>query len=162
MKTSTAIRSLWLAGLALAAVAGVASAQQPTQAQSNAIKQACRTDYQAKCASVPTGGKAALQCLQEHLTDLSPACQTAVNAVGSPSAPPAGSAQTPARSAPAGRPPTAPREEAAVLRRACGQDYRAYCQGVPLGGGRAIGCLKANAAHLSPSCQGALSGMHGG
>jgi hypothetical protein len=36
-----------------------ALAQQPTEAQINAIRQACRADYQTYCASVPTGGSAA-------------------------------------------------------------------------------------------------------
>ena len=40
--------------------AGAALAQgTPTQAQASAIRSACRTDYQAHCADVPTGGAAA-------------------------------------------------------------------------------------------------------
>ena len=38
---------------ALAGWAGSCYAQQPTQTQVNAIRQACRTDYQTYCASVP-------------------------------------------------------------------------------------------------------------
>ena len=41
---------------ALTAWSGSSFAQQPTQAQVNAIRQACRADYQTYCASVPTGG----------------------------------------------------------------------------------------------------------
>ena len=46
--------------------ARVASAQQPTSAQASAIRSACRADYQANCAGVPTGGEAALACLQQN------------------------------------------------------------------------------------------------
>jgi hypothetical protein len=66
----------------LAALAAPALAQQPTSAQAGAIRQACRSDYQAHCASVPTGGSAALACLQQNAASLSPGCQQAVKAVG--------------------------------------------------------------------------------
>ena len=83
-----------LVGTMLAANAADAVAQQPTQAQTNAIRQSCRSDYQAHCASVPTGGSAALQCLQQNMPGLSPSCQSAVSAVG-------GGSSTPTASAPA-------------------------------------------------------------
>jgi len=51
------------------------------------------------------------------------------------------------------------REELAITRQACGQDYRTYCQGVQPGGGRAITCLESNAQSLSPGCQKALLEM---
>ena len=91
-----------LVGTMLAAHAADVVAQQPTQAQTNAIRQSCRSDYQAHCASVPTGGSAALQCLQQNLPSLSPSCQTAVSAVGGGSPTPTASAPTaPAATAPA-------------------------------------------------------------
>jgi hypothetical protein len=145
-----------LFGVLLLQLAGEAAAQQPSQAQANAIRQSCRSDYQSYCASVPTGGRASLQCLQEHLTDLSAACQTAVNAASG-----GGSAHPPPSSAQAAPPAMAPREEAAMMRRACGADFRAYCRGVPLGGGRAMGCLAENESRLSPACKGALAEAHG-
>ncbi len=40
--------------------APAALAQQPSRAQIGAIRANCRADYQAHCASVPTGGLAAL------------------------------------------------------------------------------------------------------
>jgi hypothetical protein len=67
-------------GLSMFGVAATAAAQQPSQAQVGAIKQSCRTDYQSFCSGVPTGGSAALQCLQGHISSLSPPCQTAVGA----------------------------------------------------------------------------------
>ena len=71
----------------LALLASGALAQQPTQAQANAIRQSCRSDYQAHCASVPTGGSAALQCLKDNLASLSPGCQGAVGATEGEAAP---------------------------------------------------------------------------
>jgi len=155
-----------LAGLA--AWAGTSHAQQPTQAQVNAIRQACRTDYQTYCASVPTGGSAALACLKENAQSLSAPCRQAVGAVGS--AAPATRGQAPAPAAPAPTPtapaapayqspspPMSPRQEAYLLRRACGPDYRALCSDVPVGGGRVIECLRENSPSLSRQCRSALS-----
>jgi hypothetical protein len=148
-------------GLALWLVAGMASAQQPTQAQANAVKQSCRSDYQSHCASVPTGGRAALNCLQEHLTDLSPPCQNAVSAAEGGAAPNSRAASQ-AQPMPAPAPQMSMRQEAALLRRSCGADFRSYCQGVQPGGGRALECLAQNQQRLSPSCKGALAEAHGG
>ncbi len=127
-----------------------ARAQQPSQAQTSALRQNCRSDYQAHCSNVPTGGKAALSCLQENAASLSPSCQKAVSAVGgggSPSAAPAPAAQAA---------PMSQREEAAVLRQSCGADYRKFCHGIRPGGGRAVACLKDNGPSLSEGCQHAL------
>ncbi|MDE1991117.1 MAG: hypothetical protein KGI75_01375, partial [Rhizobiaceae bacterium] len=57
---------------------GMAHAQQPTDAQRNAIKSACRSDFMAQCSGVQPGGMAALTCLQQHSASLSPSCQSAV------------------------------------------------------------------------------------
>lgn len=153
--------------ITLFALAGPAPAQQPNQAQINAIRQACRSDYQSYCSSVPTGGSAALACLQRNAQSLSGPCQQAVSAVGgsAPSAkgPSSATAQpAPANAAPAvpaSRPPSSPmspRQEAFLLRRACAMDYRNYCRGVPLGGGRVIECLRENGPSLSSPCRSAL------
>ena len=142
-------------GLMLGA-AGAAGAQQPTQAQANAIRQSCRSDYQAHCASVPTGGAAALQCLQANIASLSPACQSAVGATERGAAtPPAGGTAGPGQTAPM----APPREQAAMMRRACGGDFREYCRGVGLGGGRALACLADHRESLSPGCREALAAM---
>jgi Cysteine rich repeat len=158
---------------------GLALAQQPNQAQINTIRQACRADYQTHCASVPTGGPEALTCLKENAASLSAPCQRAVAAVSgstpsvqgrrpaaataapSPAAPvtvaPAPAAPTPAVPAyQTSPPPMSPRQEAFLLRRACGQDFRAYCGDVPPGGGRIIACLEANGPSLSRQCRSAL------
>jgi hypothetical protein len=154
-----------------------AAAQQPSQAQIGAIRQACRADYQAHCAGVPTGGPEALNCLKENAASLSSPCQRAVAAVGStkpsaqgrtstaapPTPPPAPSATAPA--APAYRappPPMSPRQEAFLLRRACGQDFQAYCGDVPPGGGRIIACLEENRPYLSRQCRSAIASARQG
>src|SRR6185503_8442198 len=87
-----------ITALALLAASLAASAQQPTSAQASAIRSACRGDYQANCAGVPTGGAAALQCLQQNAAKTSPACQQALQAVsgGAPKAAPAAAAPAPA------------------------------------------------------------------
>jgi Cysteine rich repeat len=90
---------------AFSTAAGSSFAQQPTQAQVNAIRQACRSDYQTYCANVPTGGSAALGCLKENAQSLSAPCQQAVGAVGG--AAPAPQRQAPAAAAPGTPAPTA-------------------------------------------------------
>src|ERR1700729_2890338 len=72
-----------LAAIAFA-VATPAFSQAPTDAQRSAIRAECRSDYQAHCASIPPGGMASLQCLQQNMSSLSSGCQTAVRAVGAP------------------------------------------------------------------------------
>src|SRR4051812_22418428 len=93
-----------------------AYAQNPTSAQRNALRQSCRADYEANCSSIAPGGKASLQCLQEHMDSLSPACRSAVGAVSG------GGDRRSSRPAPA----------AAVERpgQACRADYREFCGGI--------------------------------
>jgi hypothetical protein len=171
-----------------------AAAQAPTTAQRDAIREACRSDYEAHCASVPTGGKPALMCLQKNMASLSSACQKAVKAVGGSSSAPAAAPAPATAAAPAAAPQTGaapqatqtapppgaaasgakakpstvgaamapipravtPRQEIRLVRSACGNDFRTYCSGMQPGGGRVVECLRANAASLSPTCQGAL------
>jgi hypothetical protein len=147
------------------------AAKKPSSGQVTAIRSACRNDYQQNCAGVPTGGAAALSCLEKNKANLSTKCQKAVSAAGGAAAPAGGDAATPA---PAGAPadattagrgavpalllrPMRPREVLFVLRSACGGDVRALCAGVPAGGGRIIQCLTAQAASLSPACADVLS-----
>ena len=158
-------------GLALIlALAAPAAAQQASQAQQNAIRQACPADYRAHCSNVQAAGRAAFDCLQRNVTSLSPACQQAVRAVGASTAP-GGTSSSSAAPAPAapqstGSPqyaaPMPMREQMMLLRQSCAGDFRALCSGVPLGGGRAIACLRANAQSLSPQCGQALIAARGG
>jgi hypothetical protein len=144
--------------------------QKPANAKAAAIKSACRSDYQKNCAGVPTGGSAALSCLEKNKANLSASCQKAVDAAGGGATTPAASGEpadattTGPAAAPATPPapalvlrPMRPREVIFVLRSACGADVRALCGDVPAGGGRIIGCLAAHAASLSPACAEVLS-----
>ena len=70
----------------ICAGAAPANSQAPSQAQRDAIKSQCRSDYMAHCSSVPPGGEASLQCLQKNMSSLSSGCQSAVRAVEAPAA----------------------------------------------------------------------------
>jgi hypothetical protein len=168
---------IWRAVPALAALFLLAAllltapvaAQQATPAQQNAIRQACPADYRVHCANVPAAGQAAFLCLERNLAQLSPACQHAVAAVSGAATPRAAApGRAPAAVAAPSVATTAPpapmtvRQELMVLRQSCGGDFRALCTGVPLGGGRAIACLRAHAGALSPQCGQALSAARGG
>ena len=108
--------------LAVAAIfATAAFAQAPSQAQRDAIKSQCRSDYMAHCSSVPPGGEASLQCLQKNMSSLSSSCQSAVRAVEAPAAPAATTAK-PAEAAPAkSAAPAAATAAAPQIRRAKGR-----------------------------------------
>ena len=169
---------------ALFAVATPAFSQAPTDAQRNAIRSECRSDYEAHCASVPPGGAASLQCLQKNMSSLSSSCQTAVRAVEAPAASraePAQAAAPPkAEAAPAAAtakpaaetatPKTAESTAAkkpsdaqvAAIRSACRSDYQKVCAGVPTGGAPALQCLEKNKSKLSGNCQQAVNAAGGG
>jgi hypothetical protein len=77
-----------------------AFAQAPSEAQRAAIKSNCRSDYMAHCSSIPPGGAASLQCLQQNMASLSAACAGAVKAVEGPAeteSEPAAGAKEPAK-----------------------------------------------------------------
>jgi hypothetical protein len=145
------------------------AAKKPSSAQLDAIRSACRSDYMKSCLNVPPGGAASLSCLEKNKSKLSPSCEQAVNAAGGGAKPPAVSGGTSRATAPATAPadtpapapalvlrPMLPREELFVLRSACGEDVRALCSGVMIGGGRVVRCLASQAAALSPACRGVL------
>ena len=174
---------------AIIMVATPAHSQAPTDAQRNAIRSACRADYQAHCASVPPGGEASLQCLQKNMSSLSSGCQSAVRAVEpaaapkaetapaaapkagtAPAAAPAAAAPTkPAAAAPAAAPKAAATTTAgkpsdaqvAAIRIACRSDYPKVCAGVPTGGAPALQCLEKNKAKVSAPCVQAVNAAGG-
>lgn len=102
------------AAAVLLALATPAFSQAPTDAQRSAIRSACRSDYQAHCSSIPPGGMASLQCLQQNLSSLSPSCQTAVRAVETPAEPKAESAPAAAPPKAESAPGAAPKAESAT------------------------------------------------
>jgi hypothetical protein len=107
--------ALWmLMATVLFALVPPAFSQQPTDAQRSAIRSACRSDYQAHCASVPPGGIESLQCLQKSMSSLSSSCQTAVGAVKPPAASNAESTPATGPAKPAAETAAAPAAEAAT------------------------------------------------
>jgi hypothetical protein len=56
---------------------------QPSRAQINALRSACRSDYMAHCSRVNPNGPGAFPCLQRNAGSLSPKCRAAVSAVES-------------------------------------------------------------------------------
>src|SRR6476620_8816654 len=168
----------WLSVVAILATPAPASAQAPNQAQRDAIKSQCRSDYIAHCSSVPPGGEASLQCLQKNMSSLSSACQGAVRAVEAPAAAAPKAAPAAAAPAAAAKPATetvaAPKAasstvakqpsgaQASAIRSACRSDYPKVCAGVPTGGAPALQCLEKNKAKLSAGCEKAVSAASGG
>jgi hypothetical protein len=172
---------------ALLATATPALSQGPTQAQRDAIKSDCRSDYMAHCSSIPPGGEASLQCLQKNMSSLSSSCQSAVRAVEAPAAAAPAAAKTDTAPA-AAKPATdtaAPKSESkaatttsakpaataagkpssaqiSAVRSACRSDYPKVCAGVPTGGAPALECLDKNKAKVSPACEKAVTAATGG
>jgi len=144
-----------------------AFSQAPTQAQRDAIKSECRSDYMAHCSSVPPGGEASLQCLQKNMSSLSSACQGAVRAVAAPAAAapkteqaPAAATTKPTTDTTAAKQPSS--AQVSAIRSACRSDYPKVCAGVPTGGAPALQCLDKNKSKVSSGCQQALNATGGG
>jgi hypothetical protein len=178
-----------LVGAALFAAATPALSQGPSDAQREAVKSQCRSDYMAHCSSVPPGGEAALQCLAKNMSSLSAGCQGAVRTVQAAAAPKTDTAPAAAKTetapaktetAPAAataKPatePAAPKAAAttaakqptnaqvSAIRSACRSDYPKVCAGVPTGGAPALQCLENNRAKLSAGCGKAVAAASGG
>ena len=234
------LRLSTIPALACCLLASGAMAAEMTDAEKDALRSSCRSDYFSYCSSVPRG-PAVLTCLQKNIASVSAGCRQALSNLGGASAPPpaateaatrrqhppprprlhrrrrahrprtpprlrplrhrsrllqptrrlrhrllrrrlhqrrrnptAGSDGHPAsssrpvsqecRAAALAPPPAAavepapvrPLERLVFLRRACGGDARAFCAGVPLGGGRIVECLSAQMPSLSPPCRDAL------
>ena len=175
---------------AIFASAAPAFSQAPTEAQREAIRSECRSDYMAHCSSVPPGGMESLQCLQKNMSSLSSGCQGAVRAVEAPKAESAPAAAPKAETAPAATPKAEPAPAAAsakpatetaapkaaaspaankpssaqvsAIRSACRSDYMKVCAGVPTGGAASLQCLEKNKAKLSAGCEKAVAAAGGG
>jgi hypothetical protein len=172
--------ALWPLLAVIFAAGTPAFSQAPTEAQREAIRSECRSDYMAHCSSIPPGGAESLQCLQKNMSSLAPGCQGAVRAVEVPAEPkaeskpeaaPAATAAKPAAepaaapaareatSSPAKQPTSA---QIAAIRSACRSDYPRVCAGVPTGGAPALQCLEKNKSKVSASCQKAVAAVGGG
>lgn len=178
-------RDAVLCALAAAAILAVAtpSFAQPTEAQKDAVKSACRSDFMAHCSSVQPGGEAALQCLAKNMSSLSSGCASAVKAIEASAAPksePAKSEPAKSEAAPAAAPKTGASEskseskpaatsaakkptdaQVSAIRSACRSDYPKVCAGVPTGGAPALECLEKNKAKVSATCGKALAAVGG-
>ncbi|MBR1195634.1 hypothetical protein JQ634_01655 [Bradyrhizobium sp. AUGA SZCCT0240] len=180
---NTLTRAATLGALMTAVIfasAAPAFAQAPSQAQRDAIKTQCRSDYIAHCSSIPPGGEASLQCLQKNMSSLSSSCQSAVRAVAAPAAAAPAAKPESAPTAAGAKPATttaAPKADAkpaaaaagqpssaqvSAVRSACRSDYPKVCAGVPTGGAPALQCLDKNKAKLSPACEKAVTAAVGG
>ncbi len=81
-KTSMSVRiGLALLALSVAFAPGHPVYAQPSPAEVQAIRSACRSDFISHCMGVQPGGREALECLASHAPQLSAACGTAVGAV---------------------------------------------------------------------------------
>ena len=169
---------------AIVAIATPSFAQGPSEAQREAVKSACRSDYMTHCSSVPPGGEAALQCLAKNMSSLSSGCQSAVRAIEASAAPKSEPAKTEAAPAaapktetttakPAIEPESGSRPAAttaakkpsdaqvSAIRSSCRGDYPKVCAGVPTGGAPALECLEKNKAKVSAACGKALAAAGG-
>ncbi len=156
-----------LVALLLALTIDPLAAQQPTEAQRDAIRASCRSDFMANCSGVTPGGKEALECLLRNESRLSGSCKAAVNAVAEKPASPAAAPAAAEAPAPSRAGPAAQKEPAAAsaagedtlksVQKACSlSDMIAHCSWIQPGNPEIVLCLKANAADLSPSCQAAV------
>jgi hypothetical protein len=171
-------KSLAFAGLLLALLPNQVSAQAPTQAQRDAIRPACRSDFMANCSGVQPGGEEAFECLLRNDAKLSPSYQAAVNAAApkpteaaEPAAPataaPAQSETAPPAAkvehAPPGiqvAPGEAQADELKTVQQACTlNDFVANCSWIAPSNPEILLCLKGNAADLSPNCQAAVQAL---
>jgi outer membrane biosynthesis protein TonB len=187
MTRTTITASLLLA--AAFALTTQAVAQAPSEAQREAIKSNCRSDYIAHCSSIPPGGAASLECLQKNMGSLSASCASAVRAVEAPAAEPKSEPKSEKAEEPKAEPKseakTEPKSEAketkpaaepkaagvakkpsqaqiSAIKSACRSDYMKVCAGVPTGGAPALECLEKNKSKVSGACAKAVAAVDGG
>jgi hypothetical protein len=147
---------------------------QPSPAEVQAIRGACRSDFISHCMGVQPGGREALECLASHAPQLSAACGAAVSAVApkSDTAKPDSQKadaeranakpETPvAAESPAASPAAAtPQQELAAVSKACTlSDVAAHCSFIAPNNPELVLCLRANATDLSPACHAVVTGL---
>jgi hypothetical protein len=161
------LRFCLLAGLLTAVTFDHAAAQEPTQAQRDAIRASCRSDFIANCSGVEPGGREALECLMRNDAKLSAACREAVSAVtpveaAEPAAPAAAPPPSPEVKPEAPAAIAAPSQDEALkaVQNACTlNDVAAHCSWIAPTNPEILLCLKANAAELSPGCQAVVQSL---
>ena len=121
------------AALSLAVTAP--SFAQPTEAQKEAVRSACRSDFIAHCSGVTPGGEAALQCLAKNMSSLSSGCQGAVKSIEASVEPKSEPAKT--ETAPAAAPKTGSAKPAAAPKGASKAAAPASGGSAPAAGGTA-------------------------
>jgi cysteine rich repeat protein len=115
--------------VALLAVALIMAA--PAQAEHHGGP--CRADVQRLCPDVEPGFGGFRDCLTEHASELSPACQERLSRI---------------------------QAKMAAWRAACQDDVQKLCSDVAPGRGNIIRCLHENHDQLSESCQAQLAQHH--
>jgi hypothetical protein len=176
------LRAVALLALFGALVPAHSVGAQPSPAEIQAIRSACRSDFISHCMGVQPGGREALECLAGHAPQLSAACGAAVSQVTAksdgaksdtakpdpqksetkkpnaqaetavPAEPPAGA------SAPAAE--QSPQQELAAVSKVCTlSDVAAHCSFIAPNNPELVLCLRANAADLSPACHGVVTGL---
>lgn len=158
-------------GLLVTFTVNPTAAQQPSPAQRDAIRSACRSDFIANCSGIQPGGKEAFACLQGKETKLSASCKTAINAVAlkpevpvtlAPAAPDAAaqSGNSVAKPSPKTKEAETQEDQIKRVRQACSlNDFMAHCSWIASSSPELLLCLKANAAGLSPPCQTAIQSL---
>jgi hypothetical protein len=143
-----------------------AFAQRPSQAQINAMRQSCRSDYiKAIAPEAPPAAASTASPSQAAPVTPAPSMSTPSTSAPSMSAPSAPAAATPPTAtaqpsaAGVGRPSQA---QLRSVRQSCGADYRVHCAGIQPGGSASIACLKRNITTLSGQCKQALGAVAAG
>jgi len=150
------------AWLLFSVVLNAASAQQPTQAQREAIRESCRADFIAHCSTTEPGGKDALECLMRNDAKLAATCKAAVEAIAAIPEKPVTSDTPTAATVPASQPATTQSQEELLktVQQTCTlNDFAAHCSWIAPTSPELLLCLKANAAALSPACQKVMGGV---
>jgi hypothetical protein len=150
---------------------------QPSPAEVEAIRSACRGDFISHCMGVQPGGREALECLASHAPQLSAACGAAVSAVAAKSDAAKSDPQKAETEKANARPETAsppespaaaaapaagqsPQQELAAVSKVCTlSDVAGHCSFIAPNNPELVLCLKANAADLSPACHAVVTGL---
>ncbi len=101
------------------------------KAKRNAEFQVCQADKQKFCAEVKPGEGRIRECMNQHLTELSPGCQALIQK----------------------------KEKHHALKEACKAEKDKFCGNIQPGQGRIRACMQANEDRLSQTCRNAIGEM---